>query len=122
MSIGLLCIIALKQCFTEGCLIDCVTRSFEFITKYSAKPAESAAQTIPNEAKSFGNLTTIFLFYDNYKKEYSQLTTVGVVLVAMGIYSTINCTNLFLFILSFVFLTVGTFLYLKNLHKQYLWL
>ena len=42
--------------------MDCVTRSFEFITKYSAKPAESAAQTIPNEAKSFGNLTTIFLF------------------------------------------------------------
>ena len=67
-------------------------------------------------------LTTIFLFYDNYKKEYSQLTTVGILLVAMGIYSTINCTNLFLFILSFVFLTVGTFLYLKNLHKQYLWL
>lgn len=67
-------------------------------------------------------LTIIFLFYDNYKNEYSQLTTVGLLLVAMGIYSTMNCTNLFLFILSIVFLTAGTILYLRNLHKQYLWL
>jgi hypothetical protein len=61
------------------------------------------------------------LFYNNHQKLYTQFTTIGLFLICSGTFILLNSTNLLKLITSFVFLFAGNLLYLKELHKQYLW-
>ena len=65
--------------------------------------------------------TLIALFFNNRQKFYTQLTTIGLACICIGTYILLNSTNLIRLILSVIFLFVGNLLYLKELHKQYLW-
>jgi len=63
----------------------------------------------------------IYLYMENKNRLYSQKTTLGYILLAAGIYILLEATNLFKFLISALALSIGTFLYLKELHNQYLW-
>ena len=63
----------------------------------------------------------IALFFKNKQKFYTQLTTIGLACICIGTFILFNSTNLLRFAASIIFLLVGNFLYLKELHKQYLW-
>ncbi len=63
----------------------------------------------------------IYLFVENKNHLYSQKTTIGFSLLAIGIYMLFDSTNLLKFTIASVFLSAGTFLYLRQLHNQYLW-
>ncbi len=65
--------------------------------------------------------TLIALFFNNRQKFYTQLTTVGLAFICAGTFTLFNSTNLLRFSLSVIFLFTGNLLYLKELHKQYLW-
>ena len=63
----------------------------------------------------------VYLFVENKNHLYSQKTTMGFLLLALGIYCLFDATNLLKLIIAASFLSVGTFMYLKELHNQYLW-
>ena len=65
--------------------------------------------------------TLIALFFNNKQKFYTQLTTIGLACICVGTFILFNAINILRLALSFIFLFVGDFLYLKELHKQYLW-
>ena len=65
--------------------------------------------------------TLIALFFNNKQHFYTQLTTIGLGLIISGTFILFNSTNLLKLIFSFIFLLIGNILYLKELHKQYLW-
>ncbi len=65
--------------------------------------------------------TLIALFFNNKHRLYTQLTTIGLGLICIGTFVLFNSTSLFLLGLSFLLLLFGNALYLKELHKQYLW-
>ena len=65
--------------------------------------------------------TLIALFFNNKQRFYTQRTTIGLAFISAGTYLVFNSTNILRLALSFVFLLVGNILYLKELHKQYLW-
>lgn len=62
------------------------------------------------------------LFFSNKKNGYYQITTIGLALISIGYSALFYCYNLFHLIVGSISLFIGTYLYLKNLHKQYLWL
>lgn len=63
----------------------------------------------------------IALFFNNLHRLYTQITTIGLALISTGTFILFNsCSILFLGI-AFILLLVGNILYLKELHKQYLW-
>lgn len=67
-------------------------------------------------------LATLFAqFINNQRKLYTQLTTIGLACITIGITCLFNTTTILRFIVSFAFLLCGNILYLKELHKQYLW-
>lgn len=78
-----------------------------------------------NVIKAFSVLiilaTLIALFFNNKQKMYTQITTIGLALIIIGIYILFNAVNILLLSFSCILLLVGTILYLKELHKQYLW-
>lgn len=63
----------------------------------------------------------IALFFNNRHRLYTQFTTVGLALICTGTYVLFNASTIFLLGLSFILLLTGNMLYLKELHKQYLW-
>ena len=65
--------------------------------------------------------TLIALFFNNRQKFYTQLTTIGLACICTGTFILFNSTNLLRLILSVIFLFIGNLLYLKELHKQYMW-
>ena len=65
--------------------------------------------------------TLIALFVNNKQKFYTQLTTIGLACICTGTFILFNSTNILRFAMSIIFLFVGNFLYLRELHKQYLW-
>ena len=65
--------------------------------------------------------TVIALFYNNHQKFYTQKTTAGLVFICTGTFILLNSINILQLILSFVCLLTGNLLYLKELHRQYLW-
>ena len=64
---------------------------------------------------------TIHLFIQNYQNRRSQKTSVGYLLLFTGISLLFDSVTILLFIIAVPLLTVGTILYLKGLHNQYLW-
>ena len=65
--------------------------------------------------------SVVYLFKENQNHMYSQKTTLGFTLLTIGIYMLFEATNFLKFSFASVFLSVGTFFYLKELHNQYLW-
>ena len=65
--------------------------------------------------------TLIALFFNNKQKFYTQLTTIGLACICAGTFILFNAINILRLALSFILLFVGDLLYLKELHKQYLW-
>lgn len=63
----------------------------------------------------------IALFFNNRHRLYTQVTTIGLALICIGTYILFNASSIILLVLSFIFLFIGNMLYLKELHKQYLW-
>ena len=58
---------------------------------------------------------------NNYKKELSQLTTVGFFLMGLGSLILKHCFTFFQLATGIVLISAGTVLYFKELHNQYLW-
>lgn len=65
--------------------------------------------------------TLVALFYNNRQKLYTQITTIGLALICSGTFILFNSINIIRLCLSFVLLLAGNIMYLKELHKQYLW-
>ncbi len=63
---------------------------------------------------------TIVLFIVNKKHHYNQKTTLGFIFTIVGIAITINTVNLLEIIISFILLSLGTYFYFFELHKQFL--
>ena len=63
----------------------------------------------------------VALFFNNRQKYYTQLTTIGLACIGAGTYILLNSVNILRLCLSFAFMLAGNILYLKELHKQYLW-
>lgn len=66
-------------------------------------------------------LAAITLFIYNLRDGNNQKTFFGLVLIIAGFVLNINSTNLFKFILSTVFFSAGSILYLKELHDRHLY-
>ena len=62
------------------------------------------------------------LIISNKRNEYGQVTTIGLILFVIGYSAMFFCYNLFLLILGPLLLCIGTFIYLKSLHKQFMWM
>ena len=65
--------------------------------------------------------TLIALFFNNRSRLYTQFTTIGLGLICTGTYVLFNASTPVLLLLAFILLLTGNILYLKELHKQYLW-
>lgn len=63
----------------------------------------------------------ISLFINNRQNGYSQMTTLGMMLLIAGFVLGINGINFFLFFLSTVCSSAGAFLYLNSLHNRHLY-
>lgn len=65
--------------------------------------------------------TLIALFFNNRQRFYTQRTTIGLALICIGTFILFNSINILRLAFSFILLLTGNILYLKELHKQYLW-
>lgn len=65
--------------------------------------------------------TLIALFFNNKQRFYTQRTTIGLAFISAGTIILFNSINILRLAVSFVLLLAGNILYLKELHKQYLW-
>lgn len=64
---------------------------------------------------------TVHLFIQNYHNRRSQKTAFGYPLLFVGMSILFHSVSILYFIIAIPTLTVGTILYLKGLHNQYLW-
>lgn len=66
-------------------------------------------------------LAVISLYINNKKEEFSQKTTIGMIMIIAGFVLSINSYNFTLFALSVIFFAFGTVFYLKDLHDRNLY-
>lgn len=66
-------------------------------------------------------LSVFTVFITNYRNESSQLQTLGFALLIAGYMLLIYTTNLFMLIIAYILLGVGTGIYMFQLHNNYLW-
>ena len=67
-------------------------------------------------------VSTIALFNNNRKNEYKQIMTVGFILLCIGFTLIFYCFNILSLAAGTIFLGTGTYLYLNEVHKHYLWI
>ena len=67
-------------------------------------------------------VSTISLFYSNQKNEYNQIMTLGFIMLCLGYSLIFYCYNILTLSGGIVFLGGGTYLYLNEVHKHYLWI
>ena len=67
-------------------------------------------------------VSTISLFYTNRKNEYRQVMTIGFLLLCIGYSLIFYCYNIAALAGGIIFLGSGTYLYLNEVHKHYLWI
>ena len=95
----------------------------------------STAIILPNFCISYGYLkairgfsllvcivSTISLFNTNRKNEYKQIMTAGFFLLCIGYSLIFYCCNILSLVFGTLFLGGGTYLYLNEVHKHYLWI
>ncbi len=119
-----------KQSTDRNCLILIILSLFfaEFI------PTNTAV-ILPNFGISYGYvkairsfatiiilLSTIALFISNQKSEYRQLMTAGFLMLSLGYTTLFYCYNIAGYVLGTLLLGTGTFLYLTEVHRHYLWI
>jgi hypothetical protein len=119
-----------KQNTDRNCLILIILSVFfaEFI------PTNTAV-ILPNYGVSYGYVTairlfstaiivlsTITLFITNYKSEYKQTMTAGFLMISIGYTLLFYCYNIAGYISGTLLLGTGTFIYLTEVHRHYLWI
>lgn len=67
-------------------------------------------------------VSAISLFITNRKNEYKQIMTLGFLLLCIGYSLIFYCYNILTLISGTVLLGCGTYLYLNEVHKHYLWI
>ena len=67
-------------------------------------------------------VSTIALFQTNKKNEYKQIMTLGFILLCIGYSLIFYCFNIANLAAGIIFLGGGTYLYLTEVHKHYLWI
>ena len=67
-------------------------------------------------------VSTISLFFTNRKNEYKQTMTLGFLLLCFGYTLIFYCFNILALAAGTILLGIGTYLYLNNVHKHYLWI
>ena len=67
-------------------------------------------------------VSVISLFHYNLKNEYKQIMTLGFILLCIGYSLIFYSYNLLSLTLGTIFLGSGTYLYLNEVHKHYLWI
>ena len=67
-------------------------------------------------------VSAISLFRTNRKNEYRQTMTIGFILICIGYTLIFYCYNLMLLTMGILTMSSGTFLYLNEVHKHYLWI
>lgn len=76
--------------------------------------------------RAFGALicavSAVSLFCTNRRNEYKQIMTIGFVLLCLGYSLTFYCYNILTLAAGTLFLGSGTYLYLNEVHKHYLWI
>lgn len=69
----------------------------------------------------FTIITFVSLIQTDYSENTKSKMPLGFILLAFGYKILFNTTRLFLVVLGTIFLLVGTAIFLKELHKKYLW-
>lgn len=95
---------------------------------------QNSAIVKPNFEVSYGFSKTItaitiilnvislsMIFYSNKKSEQNQKTTLGFIMIASGQFILFRTTMLFTFLLGGFCLVFGTYIFLRELHNQYIW-
>ncbi len=95
----------------------------------------NTAIILPNFCISYGHVkaikgfvltisivSTIALIAINKKNEYKQIISVGFVILTIGYSQIFYCYNIAGIILGTICLGTGTFIYLNEVHKHYLWI
>ena len=67
-------------------------------------------------------VSAVSLFRTNHKNEYRQIMTVGFVMLCIGYTLIFYCYNILSFAAGTLFLGLGTYFYLNEVHKHYLWI
>ena len=67
-------------------------------------------------------VSTVCLFRTNLKNEYKQIMTLGYILLCLGYSVIFYCYNIFTLVTGTMLLGGGTYLYLNEVHKHYLWI
>lgn len=67
-------------------------------------------------------LSAVSLFRTNAKNEYKQIMTLGFILLCIGYSFIFYCYNIAALAGGIIFLGSGTYLYLNEVHKHYLWI
>ncbi len=67
-------------------------------------------------------VSTISLFNTNRKNEYRQIMTVGFILLCIGYSLIFYCYNIVSLAAGVPILGFGTYIYLNEIHKHYLWI
>ena len=67
-------------------------------------------------------VSAISLFYTNRKNEYKQIMTIGFILLCIGYTLLFYCYNIATLVSGMILLGCGTYIYLNEVHKHYLWI
>lgn len=63
----------------------------------------------------------LYMFYKNYEAENRQYTTIGFLILSIGYVVTFGVTNFLSLFFGILLMSTGTFMYIAELHYQYLW-
>lgn len=67
-------------------------------------------------------VSSVALFRTNQKNEYKQIMTIGYILLCIGYTLIFYCYNILSFAAGILLLGGGSYLYLNEVHKHYLWI
>ena len=118
-----------RQNLEQNCVIIIVVSAFVAfsipINTGILLPSYASAYAFSNVLRLFIIIAIIIsvasMSMNNYKRELSQLTTVGFFIMGLGSLILKHCSTLFQLVIGVICSAVGTVLYFKELHNQYLW-
>ena len=67
-------------------------------------------------------VSTISLFRTNSKNEYKQIMTLGFIFLCLGYSQMFYCFNIASLVAGTILLGSGTYIYINEVHKHYLWI
>ena len=119
-----------KQSTDRNCIILIIISMF-----FSEIIPLNTAVILPNYCISYGYVeairgftllvclvSTISLFYTNLKNDYKQIMTIGFILLCIGYSLIFYSYNIASLVAGTLLLGSGTYLYLNEVHKHYLWI